>query len=348
MPIHTYFGAPGSGKTYELVNRVMVEAVHQGRTIYHNIPGISADKWSEEFGCDPTTIRYVSDDWFTDDTNFPSSDEDFLNGVGVIKGGELIICDEASTIVPKGSGSRSRVSASLDAFYRKHRHFTADVTPLKGGAPSRIAVDLYFATQDAASLHSTIAQLTGLRVDFNEMKALLGNKAYRALVYKSNRATKANRHGKPLIRRMKDEGFKRYSSFAGGVEATVAVTEDTGKIWTPTRIVGFALIPLVLLVAGWFAVAFAVQIFRPAPAKAVTSPATIKSSNVVGAPAAQPRAAAAAFDPAAQLKGECLQSLVDLEGRTYFDGTSWKPVVARDGRWYLGTCSVPEPRSSGV
>ena len=84
MPITCYFGAPGSGKTYELVNRVMVEAVRQGRTIYHNIPGVNADEWAGEFGCDPETIRFVPDSWFTDDTNFPADDDEFAAGVGVL------------------------------------------------------------------------------------------------------------------------------------------------------------------------------------------------------------------------------------------------------------------------
>lgn len=345
MPIHTYFGAPGSGKTYELVNRVMVEAVQQGRTIYHNIPGIDADKWAEEFKCDPKSIRYVDDGWFTDDRNFPASDEEFLKGGGVLKGGELIICDEASTIVPKGSGRNSRVTDRLDAFYRKHRHFTADVVPLAGGAPKRIAVDLYFATQDAASLHTTVAQLTGLRVDFNEMKALFGNKSYRAIIYKSNRATKANRHGKPVIRRMKSEGFKRYSSFAGGVQAEVAVTEDSGKIWTPYRIFLFCLIPVAVLGFGSVAVMLLLSVFRPAPAMADRGkPAIVKQAVAT----AQPKAAAAAFDPVAQIRGECVQSLVDVDGKAYFDGASWKPVAVRGDRWYLGPCSVPAPRGEGV
>jgi zona occludens toxin len=341
MPITCYFGAPGSGKTYELVNRVMVEAVRQGRTIYHNIPGVNADEWAGEFGCDPETIRFVPDSWFTDDTNFPADDDEFAAGVGVLKGGELLVCDEASTIVPSGTGRNSPVSKRIDGFYRKHRHFTADVVPLKGGKASRIAVDLYFATQDHQSIYQTILHLTALRVDFNELKGLFGKGAYRAVIYKSHRATKANRWGNPKVRKMDARGYKRYHSFAGGVDGEVATTEDSAKVWTKWRIFLFALIPVLLIGGGYFAVSTVSDLFTfKKPAIEAPRPIATTSPRPSGAGPAS----AGAFDAAAAIKGECVQSLVDVDGRSFFDGKEWKPIIVMGDRWYLGGCSIRAPQ----
>lgn len=336
MPVHCYFGAPGSGKTYELVNRVLVEAVAQGRTVFHNIPGIDADVWADEFGCDPSTLKYVDDDWFLDSANFPATDEEFAAGVGVLRGGELIICDEASTIFPRGTGRNSRVDQRLDSFLRKHRHFTGDVIGLDGTI-QRIAVDLYFATQDHQSIHSTILHLCSLRVDFEEMKSVFGKNAYRAIVYKSHRATKANRHKAPMLRKTDAKGFKRYHSFAGGADAETAKTENSASVWSMGRIARFAMIPVFLIVAGlllWKAI----DMMRGRLERRPNQP--VQAVPITPAPTVQSKS----FDPAASLKGECVQHLIDVDSRTYFDGESWQPVRDVGGRWYLGSCFVSAPR----
>ena len=339
MPIHCYFGPPGSGKSYELVNRVIVEAVKQGRVVYHNIPGISADEWAGEFGCDPDTIRLVDDGWFTDEANFPANDEDFAAGVGVLKGGELIVCDEASTIVPKGTGRNSPVSAHIDSFYRKHRHFTADVKALNGKV-NRIAVDMYFATQDHQSLYATILHLTALRVDFEELKGVFGAGAYRAIVYKLHRATKQNRWGRPKLRRTDKRGYARYHSFAGGVDASTATTEDTAKVWTKGRVFGIVTVSCLMMAGCTVAVRTASDLFTVKPVAPIGQPAAVVRPALAPAATATP---AGAFDPAFAVKGECVQSLVDVETRSYFDGTTWKPVSPRGDRWFLGGCSIAAP-----
>lgn len=334
MPVHCYFGAPGSGKTYELVNRVLVEAVKQGRTVFHNIPGIDPEAWADEFGCDAETIRYVDDDWFLQSENFPSTDEEFAAGVGVLKGGELIICDEASTIFPRGTGRNSRVDARMDGFLRKHRHFTGDVVGVDGTI-SRIAVDLYFATQDYQSIHSTILHLCSLRVDFEEMKSVFGKNAYRAIVYKSHRATKANRHKAPMLRRTDSVGFKRYHSFAGGADAQTAKTEDSASVWSTGRIARFLMIPVFLIVAAiLFYVAFQTFTGRNEKSRRPLAPVALRTSPVAGG---KP------FDAAASLEGVCVQHLIDVDSRTYFDGENWKAARVVGSRWYLDGCFVPAP-----
>lgn len=338
MPITCYFGPPGSGKSYELVNRVIVEAVKQGRTVYHNIPGINADQWAGEFGCDPDTLRLVPDSWFTDENNFPANDEEFAQGIGCLKGGELIVCDEASTIVPKGTGRNNPVTARIDSFYRKHRHFTADVKALNGKV-NRIAVDMYFATQDSQSLYQTLLHLTALRVDFEELKGVFGAGAYRAIVYKSHRATKANRWGRPKLRKTDKRGYARYHSFAGGVDGQTASTEDTAKVWTKGRLFMIAAVTLLVVGGATVAVKQAVTLFTIKP---------VVKGSAVSQPSATAHFSRSAngsfkFDAGAAINGECVRSILDVEGRSYFDGESWKQAEVRGDRWVLGNCSVAAP-----
>ncbi|PZU44808.1 MAG: hypothetical protein DI568_14935 [Sphingomonas sp.] len=325
MPIHLYFGPPGSGKTYELVNRVMVEAVKAGRIVYHNIPGIDPIRWAEEFGCAEDALRFVDDDWFVNDQNFPESDEEFVQEFGVIRGGELIVCDEASTIVPRGTGRNSRVTARLDAFFRKHRHFTGDVIDLEG-VRSRIAVDIYFASQDAASLHSTVRELAALRIDFQPLRNIFGKGCYKATVYQSHRATKANRIKDPIVRRTNPKGYARYHSFAGGIAGDTAVTESSGNYWTPKMLIGLSIIPITLCVGIYLLVSSA-----PSISKRFISPQSKRSENT--------QVASAATD-----SGACKTHLLDLEQKRYWSGAEWKPAQVVGDRWYLGSCYLERPR----
>ena len=335
MPVHGYFGAPGSGKSYELVNTVMVEGVRAGRVIYHNISGIDPDAWAVEFGCDPASIRQVNDDWFVDDSNFPANDDEFAAGVGVLKGGELIICDEATTIFPRGTGRNSVVSPRLDSFLRKHRHFVGPCTAIDGGT-SILATDIYVATQDHQSIHSTLLHLMSLRLDFEELKSVFGKNAYKATVYKSHRATKANRHKKPMLRRTNAKGFARYHSFAGGEDADIAKTEKSAEVWNWKTKVGAALIPVAVI--GGLAVA-GLSLADLFASKA-------EAGDVVPVPQNSARGsepvqlASVAFDPNAELEGRCVQFLLDEEGGTYFDGSDWKPYRVIGNRYQLDGCWI--------
>lgn len=342
MPIFTYFGAPGSGKTYELVNRVMVEAVKQKRQVFHNIPGIDPEKWADEFGCDPASLHLVSDDWFGNDQNFPASDEEMLDKSRewACPGGSIIIVDEASTIFPPGTGKNSKVSPRLESWWRKHRHYTGR----NGDDPTPVATDIYFATQDPLSLAKVILHLCMRRVDFEELKGVFGARSYRAIIYKSHRATKANRDKKPLLRKMDTVGWKRYHSFAGGEDAQLAKTENSFKVWTPGKIALFVSIPVLLLggIGGmvWTGKWISDLATKPGAAQGNTALAALDRPKPKPTPIA---ASAGAFDPAYAIKGECVQSLLDTQARTYFDGNAWLPVRVDGGRWWLGACSVPAP-----
>lgn len=337
MPVHGYFGAPGSGKSYELVNTVMIEAVGAGRTIYHNISGIDPDRWADEFGCDPASIRHVTDDWFVNDANFPANDEEFAAGVGVLKGGELIICDEATTVFPKGSGRNSVVSPRLESFLRKHRHFTGPCVALDGKS-AILATDIYVATQDSQSLHSTLLHLMSLRLDFEELKSVFGKNAYRATVYKSHRATKANRHKKPMLRRTNAKGFARYHSFAGGEDAEIAKTEKSAEVWNWKTKLGMLLIPLALVGGVAVAATKLGEIFTPKTAAATAGTVGRAAASQI-APPAKPKMAGA-FDPNFAVGGRCVQFLLDEDEGTFFDGEAWKPYRVIGNRYQLDSCWI--------
>lgn len=60
MAIHAYVGKPGHGKSYGVVERVVIPSLKQGRHVVTNIP-LNADELLADFG---GTIHQLPEDWF--------------------------------------------------------------------------------------------------------------------------------------------------------------------------------------------------------------------------------------------------------------------------------------------
>ncbi len=319
MPITNLFGPPGAGKSYEMVNYFMKNGVEEGRPhIYYMVEGIDPKKWEEEFGYPAELMTLIDEDWFADPSNFPVTHADHASGKFTLKGGELIIIDEAGLLFPAGTGKNNSLPWQFERYLRKHRHFTG--ISAKG---ERIATDIVLASQDPDTLAKPLMTLSSGRVDFAALKEF-HPRAYRATYYKSRRASRNNMFGKPRIRIMKPEGFARYNSFAGGADAKVVATDKRVNFWSAGRVLKYALAPFALLVGvptgGYLAYAYAMEY------KTKFDPANRAPARPVVAGMDKPCEAG---------------RIINVSKFTYFDKGEWKPALPVHGtpvRWKLGDC----------
>lgn len=137
MPINAFGGGPGSGKTYGVMEHVIIPAIAQGRFILTNIEGLQAD----------AIYEYVAENYYkgeiicighirTCDRNAPDS-EGFFPGENALDqpmpvpspetknvcGGDLVVVDEATRYWPQGE----RIKKSHAYFFREHRHFANEI-----------------------------------------------------------------------------------------------------------------------------------------------------------------------------------------------------------------------------
>jgi len=133
MPINAFGGGPGSGKTYGVVEHVILPAIAKGRFVITNIEGLNDDLIYEyvakEFYkgkiiCIGHIRRCGRDDPDRDDF-FPGADaldkpmDCPLPDMVTVNGGDLVVIDEATR---HWSGS-DKVKRSHAYFFREHRHF---------------------------------------------------------------------------------------------------------------------------------------------------------------------------------------------------------------------------------
>lgn len=137
MPINAFGGGPGTGKTYSVLEHVILPALAKGRFVITNIEGLSE---AEIYG-------YVVDNFYKGDIfcighirccdrNAPDL-EDFFPGqdqldkpapvpvpdMGKVCGGDLVVIDEAT----RYWGSDAKVKKGHAYFFREHRHFSNEM-----------------------------------------------------------------------------------------------------------------------------------------------------------------------------------------------------------------------------
>ncbi|MEC5159123.1 zonular occludens toxin domain-containing protein [Janthinobacterium sp. CG_S6] len=137
MPINAFGGGPGSGKTYGVIEHVILPAIASGRFVITNIEGLNCE----------AIYQYVVDHFYKGkiicighirqcDRDAPGEDG-FFPGVDALDkpcrvpdaecrsvvGGDLVVIDEATRYWPQGD----KVSKQAAFFFREHRHFANDL-----------------------------------------------------------------------------------------------------------------------------------------------------------------------------------------------------------------------------
>jgi zona occludens toxin len=137
MPINAFGGGPGSGKTYGVVEHVILPAVAAGRFVLTNIDGLNTD----------LIYEYVLNNFYKDkiiclghirtcgrnkplEVGFFPGDSQLDKPcpcpsptLDVVAGGDLVVIDEATRYWPQGE----KVSKEAAFFFREHRHFSNEI-----------------------------------------------------------------------------------------------------------------------------------------------------------------------------------------------------------------------------
>ncbi|WP_278938465.1 zonular occludens toxin domain-containing protein [Pseudomonas helleri] len=129
MAIHGYVGKPGSGKSYGVVERVVIPSLKQGRHVVTNIP-LMVDDLLADFG---GTVEILPHDWW----ERPDLNEFVRNGC-------VLILDELWRRWPSGQ-TVQKANINDKALLAEHRHMVDD----KGNSMRIVLV-----TQDLSQLAS--------------------------------------------------------------------------------------------------------------------------------------------------------------------------------------------------
>lgn len=281
MPINCYTGLMGSGKSYEVVSTVILDALSKGRRIVSNIDGLNY-----ELMCDYLVAnRGISREQIG--SLVPVSNEQvkslkfFCYGTMVetiVHPGDLVCIDEAWRFW----GAGESISEPHFIFFREHRHY---VHPDTG-----VCCDLVLMVQDITDLNRKLKSVVELTFRTKKHKALGLSTRYVVVVhegYRINTKTLVNR----LQKKYDPDIFPLYSSYSGGSGKEVVIDKRQNMLLSKR-----ALIPVFLsFFVGIWSLSRVWSFFHPEVAK--TSDA--KAGEVVHASApttVQPAAAASSPD----------------------------------------------------
>lgn len=209
MAINAYVGLQGSGKTFEVVSSVILDAISQGRNVVTNVGGINEDLIHEylinkrelsigQLG----NIVHVENDRIKQPQFFPDEEKPELDSI--VKGGDLVAIDEAWRFWGTDGG---KLSDEHMQFFRMHRHYVH--------VDTAVACDVVLMTQDITGLHRSVKNVIEFAFKMHKHKSLGFSKRYRVEIYegwKLNSKTRIDDRQK----KYDPEIFPLYQSYSGG------------------------------------------------------------------------------------------------------------------------------------
>ncbi|MGS1041436.1 zonular occludens toxin domain-containing protein [Burkholderia glumae] len=287
MAINVYSGVMGSGKSYEVVQGPLLDAIASGRRVVTNVDGINEDRIHEFLvskgrgdGTAFGSVVHVRTDEFLQPAFFPlehESSEGATVTPGFVQPGDLVVVDEAWKLW----NSDKKISDEHMAFFRMHRHFTH--------AQTGVACDVVLMVQDIGDLHRKVKPVVELSFRMHKLKSLGLSSGYRVEQYegwKQNGRTRVATY----VRKYSKQIFPLYKSYAGagGKEAVVDKRQNilnNKRLWALV-----AVLVVTPVVAVWFIYAFFHRVsHKPTAGAAVPA---VASSPAVGTGAARASGAA--------------------------------------------------------
>jgi len=222
MAITFFGGPPGAGKSYALVEQVIVPNVLAGRRVLTNVAGVDPEKvyrYCAEKAPDPAKLGHVvlfDGRRATEPDFFPT--EAIPDDATFVKGGDLLVFDEWRLYWPRRG---NLPSPDLEPFLRWHRHLCN---------AQGIACDVAIASQLATDVHQDFRGLIERSYKFKKLKAVGLSKAYAWDVYEGHLQPKGGAYDKGNGT-YKDEITALYSSYAVAGNATELNSDKRASIF---------------------------------------------------------------------------------------------------------------------
>jgi zona occludens toxin len=289
MAINAYVGVMGSGKSYEVVNSVILPAVLAGRRVVTNISGISPELILER--CRKKSpnaalgeVLYVPIEAITKPGFFPIFDPPVA---GFVCPGDLICIDEAW----KFWDSSDTISDEHMDFFRMHRHYVAE---------NGTSCDMSLMIQDMGSLHRKVKAVVEATFRMVKLKSLGFSKVYRVEVYEGHKLTKASRVDQHINKYDKSI-FPLYQSYKGAVGKEAQMDSRQNILNKKSLWIGVFL----LIVASFVSWYFLKKFFNPNEQsnQTITASTSANSATKTQTPTSVPLQNAATESAAGRIHG---------------------------------------------
>lgn len=230
MAIEAYVGLPGHGKSYGVVQHVIIPSIKEGRHVVTNIP-LQTDDLIADFGGPGAQITQLPEDWF--------EREDMSD---FIPAGSVAVLDELWRRWPAGLKANNALLTDK-ALLAEHRHRVDGQ-----GRSMRIVL----VTQDLSQVASWVRILVEQTYKMTKLTAIGSTKKFRVDIY-LGAPTGQNIPKSRLIRQTfgqyKKEIYRYYSSATQSATGTVgdeSKADRRGTIWRSPVIIFSIVGPLTL------------------------------------------------------------------------------------------------------
>ncbi|WP_027469103.1 zonular occludens toxin family protein [Deefgea rivuli] len=311
MAINAYVGLQGSGKSFEVVSSVILDAVQHGRRVVTNVAGINEDRIHEYLVNQRDAeidklgrIIHIENERILQTQFFPDEEKPELESV--VLGGDLVAIDEAWRFWGTDNG---KLSHEHMQFFRMHRHYVHLETA--------VACDVVLMTQDITGLHRSVKNVVEFTFRMHKHKSLGFTKRYRVEIYegwKLNAKTRIDDRQKkydPAI-------FPLYQSYTGGQGSEKAIDKRQNLLANRTLWLYAVGVVVMMSIGGWGAWRF----FHPNNA----------AKAVPGAPAKTSAVASASTQTLPQQDRQNFSGSWRVVGTLQADDVSWVVVADQAGR----------------
>lgn len=249
MAMTAYTGVMGSGKTYEVVENVILSALANGRNVVTNVAGLQKEKIRDyillTLGVDVEkqgSIIQITNEEVTQPDFFPSED-DVLETDTIVNGGDLVILDECWRWFATGE----KLAQEHMKFFRMHRHFTNEETG--------VACDVVLIVQSIDDLQRKVRAVIEKTFVMAKHKDLGFPDRYVVSIYTGSRPSTRS-FVEDFQRKYNPDIFTLYSSYSqkkGDAVAKEVAADSRGNLFNrPIIKYGIPFAVVMLTTSIWF------------------------------------------------------------------------------------------------
>lgn len=229
MAIEAYVGLPGHGKSYGVVEHVVIPSLAEGRHVVTNIP-LEREDLITDFGAPGAEITQLPEDWY-----------ERPDMAGFVPAGCVLVLDELWRRWPSGLKANNALLADK-ALLAEHRH----MVDAKGRSMRVVLV-----TQDLSQVASWVRILVEQTYRMTKLTAIGANKRFRVDIFAGG-PTGSSPPKSKLIRqlygRYRPEVYRYYQSATQSQTGSVgdeSKADKRGVIWRSPAIIFSIIAPLV-------------------------------------------------------------------------------------------------------